>query len=257
MQSIRTMFPALFLALALAAGGCSDGSGPDGDVQTGFERAGDRGIGGTDARLTITEYASVACHACASFHHAIWPMLSREYIETGKVRFVLREMLNGSPQLAVAGFSLAHCVAPERYFDMVDLLFQQQDAIFQAANQPGGPRNQYLIIARSMGLSEAAFDACVNNQDISAQIIASHDRAQSEGISGTPRIFLNGELLDARRVSGSTEATYFLGDTQILIDGEPVPASVDENTYRRLLDHRLAQLDEETALQSDPADTED
>ncbi|WP_339743153.1 thioredoxin domain-containing protein [uncultured Maricaulis sp.] len=251
------MFPAILVALTLSVGACSGGSAPAGDVQTGLERADDHAIGSTDARLTITEYASVACHACADFHDAIWPMLSVEYIETGKVRFVLREMLNGSAQLAVVGFSLAHCVAPERYFDMVDLLFQQQNAIFQAAGQPGGARNQYLILARSMGMSEAAFDACLNNPDISAPIIASNDRAMSEGVNGTPRIFLNGEQLDARRASGAAGATYFLGDTQILLDGEPVPARVDADTYRRILDHLLAQLDTETGEGSDPADAED
>ena len=214
MQSIRAVFPAILLAIVLALGACSGESGPAGDHQTSHERAGDRGIGSTDARLTITEYASVSCPACAALHRATWPMLSREYIETGKVRFVLREMLNGSPQLAVAGFSLAHCVAPERYFEMVDLLFEQQTAIFQAANQPGGARNQYLIIARSMGMNEAAFDAC---------------------------------LLDARRATGSADLTYFLGDSQVLIDGEPVLARVDEDTYRRLIDHILAQLDSDAA----------
>ena len=247
MQSIRAVFPAILLAIVLALGACSGESGPAGDHQTSHERAGDRGIGSTDARLTITEYASVSCPACAALHRATWPMLSREYIETGKVRFVLREMLNGSPQLAVAGFSLAHCVAPERYFEMVDLLFEQQTAIFQAANQPGGARNQYLIIARSMGMNEAAFDACLNDQDISTQIIASHDRAQSEGIDGTPRMFLNSELLDARRATGSADLTYFLGDSQVLIDGDPVLARVDEDTYRRLIDHILAQLDSDAA----------
>lgn len=243
MQLTRRVFSAIALTAALALSGCGGDTDPAGAGQSAFERANDRGIGSATAPLTMIEYASVACGHCATFHEEVWPMLESDYIETGKLRFVFREMITGSPQFAIAGFALAHCVAPERYFDMVDLLFQQQRAIFQAAGEPGGARGQYLAIARSMGMSEAGFTACLDNQEINAEIVASHERALADGIDSTPRFLFNGELLEARRAPGATEYTYFIGSRQVMIDGEPVPGLVDRDTFRRLIDHLLTQLD--------------
>lgn len=257
MQLTRRVFSAIALTASLALSACGGETDPAGAGQTAYERGSDRGMGSADASLTMVEYASVACGHCASFHEDVWPMIDTNYVETGRMRYVFREMITGSPQFAIAGFALAHCVAPERYFDMLDLLFQQQRAIFQAAAQPGGARSQYLAIARSMGMSEAAFDACLNDQDINAEIVAAHERALAEGIDSTPRFLFNGELLEARRAPGASEYTYFLGNRQVMIDGEPLPGLVDADTFGRLIDHLLAQLDGDTATAADPANTED
>jgi len=254
MQLTRRVFSAIALTAALALGACSGDSDPAGAGQSAYERGSDRGLGNADAPITMIEYASVACAHCASFHEEVWPMINADYVETGQVRYVFREMITGSPQFAIAGFALAHCVAPERYFDMLDLLFQQQRAIFQAAGQPGGARGQYLAIARSMGMSETEFDACLNDQEINAEIVAAHDRAIADGIDSTPRFLFNGELLESRRAPGATEYTYFLGNRQVMIDGEPVPGIVDADTFRRLIDHLLATTD--AAADATPADTE-
>tara|TARA_R110000868_G_scaffold130277_1_gene339896 strand:+ start:2380 stop:3159 length:780 start_codon:yes stop_codon:yes gene_type:complete len=247
MQLTRRVFSAIALTAALALSACGSESDPAGEGQSAYERGSDRGVGSATAALTMTEYASVACGHCAAFHEEVWPMLHDDYIETGKIRFVFREMITGSPQFAIAGFALAHCVAPERYFDMIDLLFQQQRAIFQAAGEPGGARGQYLAIARSMGMSEADFTACLDNQEINADIVAAHERALADGIDSTPRFLFNGELLEARRAPGATDYTYFIGNSQVMIDGEPVLGMVDAATFRRLIDHLLARLDADTA----------
>lgn len=242
MNLSRRVFSAIALTATLALAACGGSDAPT-EGQTQFERASDRGLGSPDAQVTLTEYASVACPHCATFHEDVWPMLKEEYIETGRVRYVFREMITGSPQFAIAGFALAHCVADDRYFDMIDLLFQQQTAIFQAARAPQGARNQYLAIARSMGLSEDEFNACLSNEEINAAIIANHERANADGIDSTPRFLFNGQLLEADRASGESEYTYYIGGNQLLIDGEPVPGIVDADTFRRILDHLLAQAE--------------
>lgn len=255
MQLTRRVFSAIALTATLALSACGGDATPAGDSHSSYERANDRGVGSATAPLTMVEYASVACSHCAAFHQEVWPMLESDYIETGKVRFVFREMITGSPQFAIAGFALAHCVAPERYFDMLDLLFQQQRAIFQAAGQPGGARGQYLAIAQSMGMNEADFTACLDNQDINAEIVAAHERALADGIDSTPRFLFNGELLEARRAPGASEFTYFLGTRQVMIDGEPVPGIVDADTFRRLIDHLLAQLDADNTADAETPGT--
>jgi len=236
MSLTRRIFSALALSSGLVLAACGGSGNPAGTTTSE-----DRMIGSADAPVTMIEYASVACGHCATFHEEVWPMLEADYIETGQVNFTLREMITGSPQFAMAGFALAHCVADDRYYDMVDLLFQQQEAIFRSASQPGGARAQYLAIARSMGLSEAEFNACLSNEDISASIVASHERAGDAGITGTPRFLFNGELLDSERNPNGEGFVYTLGGDLLMIDGETVPAVVDAETFGRILDHLIAE----------------
>ena len=255
MSVTRRMMTALTVTAALVLGACGGNGGSTGTstAQSEFEREGDRAIGSADAPVTMIEYASVSCPHCATFHEEVWPMLESDFIESGEVRYVFREMITGSPQFAIAGFSLAHCVPEDQYFDMIDLLFQQQRAIFQAAQTQGNARGQYLAIARSMGLSEEEFTACLSNEEINRSIVESHERALAEGIDGTPRFLFNGEMLEARRASGDTEYTYFLGGRQLMIEGEPVPGTVDAETFRLVIDH-LVEL--ETGDTGDTPETE-
>ncbi|MHA6288998.1 thioredoxin domain-containing protein [Maricaulis sp. CAU 1757] len=251
MTLTRRVMTAATLVAALGLAACGGNGGSAGGVgQSSYERSGDRGIGSADAPVTMVEYASVSCPHCATFHEEVWPMLENEYIENGQVRFVFREMITGSPQFAIAGFALARCVPEERYFDMIDLLFQQQRAIFQAAQSQGNARPQYLAIARSMGLSESEFTACLNDDEINRSIIAAHDQAIDEGIDGTPRFLFNGEMLETRRAPGDSEYTYFLGGRQLMINGEPVPGLVDEATFRLILDHLIAEASGTAASQT-------
>lgn len=256
MKFTRRVFSAAALTAALALGACGGSSDTPGAGQSRFERASDRGLGNPDAPVTIIEYASVACAHCAVFHEEVYPTLHDNYIETGRVRFVLREMITGSPQFAIAGFSLAHCVPEERYYDMVDLLFQQQRAIFQAAQTQGNASGQYLAIARSMGLSEQDFRACLNDADINAEIVAAHDRAIADGINSTPRFMLNGAMLESRRAPGATDYTYFLDDRQVVVDGEPVPGIPTAENFTRVVDFVLAEAGAAPASDDAPADSE-
>ena len=260
MKFTRRVFSAAALTAALALGACGGGNDAPGNGQTGYERASDRGLGSADAPVTMIEYASVACGHCAAFHEEVYPTLKEDYIDTGRLRFVFREMITGSPQFAIAGFSLAHCVPEDRYFDAVDLLFQQQRAIFQAAQTQGNARGQYLAIARSLGLSEQDFMSCLNNEEINAEIVAAHDQAIADGVDGTPRFMFNGEMLESRRAPGETEYTYFLGGRQLTIEGEPVPGRVDAETFSRIIEHLAAQAGgaaTETSGETPEAETEE
>jgi protein-disulfide isomerase len=227
------------LAAALVLGACSGGD-PAGVTQSQHERAGDRGLGSTEAPVTLIEYASVACPACAAFHEQVFPTL-QEYIDAGQLRFVLREMIAGNAQFAVAGSSLARCVPEDRFYDMIDLLFRQQRAIYQAAQTQGSARAQYLTIARSMGMSEQEFVACLSNEAVNRDVIAADERAAADGITRTPSFLFNGALLETRRAPGDSRATVFLDGEQLLIDGAPVEGGIDAETFRRIIDHLIAQ----------------
>lgn len=235
MKLTRRLFSALALSSGLLLSACGGNSGSAADL-TDYDLA----KGSDTAPLTIIEFASVACGHCAVFHEEVYPTLEENYVDTGQVRFVMREMITGSPQFAIAGFALARCVSEDRYFDAIDLLFQQQASIFRAAGSPGGARPQYIAIAGALGLSADEYDACLADEDINQGIVDSHERASNADITGTPRFIFNGRLLDTRRAAGESEYSYFLGEEQVIIDGEPVPGLLDAETFSRLIDHLLA-----------------
>ena len=90
---------------------------------------GDMTLGQANAAVTIVEYASMTCPHCAHFHEAVYPTLKKEYIDTGKVKFIFREFPLDIK--AAAGSMLARCVGkddPNKYFAVVDILFKTQES---------------------------------------------------------------------------------------------------------------------------------
>lgn len=157
----------------------------------------DMALGPADAKVTVIEYASLACHVCFDFHEKVWPQLKANYIDTGKIRFIFREFPTGQPQIATAEHLLARCMAPtpEKYFEAVDMFFGQQTAVFEAAGS-GQVREKLLSIAKTGGLSEEQFTKCIADP---AQI-ARLNKVAEEGtkkykIDGTPTIIINEEVL--------------------------------------------------------------
>jgi protein-disulfide isomerase len=116
-------------------------------------------MGDPKAKVTLIEYASAACPHCARMNNDVLPQLKKTYIDTGKVRYVFREMLTGDPNLAAAGFVTARCAPPAKYFDVVHAIMAQQEEIYRGRQL----RPPLVAIAKSVGLSEAALDACLND----------------------------------------------------------------------------------------------
>jgi protein-disulfide isomerase len=144
-------------------------------------------LGQADAPVTIIEYASMTCPHCARFHEATYPELKKRLIDTGKVRFIFREF--PLDQLALAGSALARCVGKDKYFAMVETLFQQQrEWVIQKPLEP------LLAIARQAGMTQQSFDACLQNQEIVKGIEQVRERAaQKLGVQSTPTLFINGK----------------------------------------------------------------
>ena len=95
------------------------------------DRPDDMTFGRADAPVTIVEYASVTCAHCAAFQADVFPALKAKYIDTGKVRYVFREYLTPPSNVAAAGFLLARCAGPDRYFDVVEAVMRAQPEMFR------------------------------------------------------------------------------------------------------------------------------
>lgn len=179
-----TVLGAFFLLSA-----CNGGEATQVAGQGKYEVAGDHAIGNADATVTIVEYASVVCGACANWHNSVYPDLKKEYVDTGKVRFVFREFPTSPANFAYAGFTIANCADEDRFFENISMQFSRQSAILSSAN----PRKAYEDLAKASGLSVADYEACLADEDWKTAYDAKVDAAVAAGVNATPTFFINGE----------------------------------------------------------------
>jgi protein-disulfide isomerase len=156
-------------------------------------RIGDKAIGPADAKVTIVEYASATCPHCAKFHTTVFPEIKKEFVETGKVRYIAREF--PLDDLALAAFMVARCVPDDKYFGMLDLIYEQQQTW---ATQ--NAREELLKMAKLAGLSEAQFEECLKNEDLAKGILEIRkDGSEKYGVDATPTLYLNGQKMEGER----------------------------------------------------------
>jgi protein-disulfide isomerase len=148
---------------------------------------GDIVLGAETAPVTIYEYASMTCPHCAAFHRETYAALKAEFIDTGQVRFIMREF--PLEPFAAAGFLLARCSpGAEGYYGMIDLLFEQQGTW-------AGNYEALVALALQAGFTQATFDACLANQALIDGIYWTYDRGVEIGVNATPTFFVNGTRL--------------------------------------------------------------
>jgi protein-disulfide isomerase len=163
----------------------------------------DNVMGDVNAPVTIVEYASMTCPHCRTFHENVLPVLKEEYIDTGKVKLILRPFPFDGDRRGEAAFMLAKCAPNGNYYPMVDALFQTQSNWSRADN----PVPELQRIAALAGMDEPAFRACLGNQELLASIIAGRNKAVSEfGVKATPTIFVNNQKLGDSSLSTLREA---------------------------------------------------
>ena len=149
---------------------------------------GEMAMGPETAKVTVVEYASASCPHCANFYKETFPVLKKDYIDTGKIRFIFREFPHNQP--ALAAFMVARCAPKEKYFPLIDMFFTEQDTWLQA------PLEGLQKIAQLAGFTKESFDACLKNEAVAKGILAVRDKADKEfGVDSIPTFFVNGELI--------------------------------------------------------------
>ena len=149
---------------------------------------GDAALGPADAKVTIIEYASLTCSHCAAFHASTYPVLKQRYIDTGQVRFILREF--PLDPLATAGFMLARCDGEAKYYPVTDLLFSQQKT-WAFSDKPVDALQQLM---RQAGFSQEKFESCLRDQKLYDAVNAVRNRASEKfSVNSTPTFFINGQ----------------------------------------------------------------
>jgi len=189
-----TLFRNLALAVAaFALAACSGGSTApvEGDMALGAAEG---------AKVTVVEYASVTCGHCATWQEQVWPEFKARYVDTNKVRYVFREFPTDPAPVAIAGFLMARCAGPDKYFPVIHEIMASQRELFTAA-----PRPVLLRIANGAGLSEQQFQDCVTNEDAITAMDTRIKSALDAGINGTPTFMVNGEKVADSSLAGLSE----------------------------------------------------
>jgi protein-disulfide isomerase len=145
-------------------------------------------VGKADAPVTIVEYMSMTCPHCARFSNNVFEDIKKKYIDTGKVRFILREF--PLDNLAAAAIMLARCAPQEQYFPFVEMLFKQQITWATADDKSAA----LLQMSKLAGFTQESFQACLTNQKLLDDVTAVKNRAVTEfGVNGTPTFFIDGK----------------------------------------------------------------
>ena len=141
-------------------------------------------MGDENAPVTMIEYASLTCPHCASFHNNVLPQLTADYIDTGKVRLIYREVYFDGPGLWAA--LIARCGGPDRYFGLLKLLYERQPEWSRASSQAELVQGLFSI-GRMAGLTEDEMTACLQNKDNARAMVETYQEAmERDGITGTP-----------------------------------------------------------------------
>ena len=141
-------------------------------------------IGRADAPVTIVEYASMTCPHCAKFHKDVYPQLKRDYLDTGKVRLIMREFPIG--RTSGTATIIMRCAKPERQVELIGKYFSQQGTWVSQDVQ----LDPIFDVAKQVGMTRAEFDACRQNQSIIEALKAIKERGRKLGIIGTPNFFI-------------------------------------------------------------------
>ena len=175
-------------ALALLVASCGQkGGGAAGGLPD------DMSLGNPQAKVTVEEYASVGCPICGRWYQEVYPAFKAKYIDTNRIHFVSKEMLVGGGvevQVAASGFLMARCAGKDKYFAVVDSLYKNQEQAFQ------DPRGTLTNIARSMGMSDAQFNACVSDEKAIQALNDRVEKHNKEGVNSTPTFVINGKKME-------------------------------------------------------------
>jgi len=180
----------------------------------------DKAEGDPDAPVTVIEYASPTCPHCATFHNTVYDTFKTDYIDTGKVRFILRPFARNALDAAI--FLLAEAAGEDHYHEVVSTFFKTQN-VWGMSDKP---RDAIFSIAQQLGFTEESFNAALTNQDVFNGIEAQKNQALDEfKLTGTPTFYVNGKTL-----SGGKTLEQLAAEIDPLVPADfvaPAPAATD------------------------------
>jgi protein-disulfide isomerase len=170
-------------------------------------------LGAADAPVTVVEITDYQCPFCKRFVQTTFPTLKRDYIDTGKLRWIVRDMPLSFHQNANKAAEAAHCAGDQgKYWEMRDILFRNNSNL-GADKLPG--------YAREVDLDVDAFDACLSSNRHQARIDQSSQDAAQIGVTGTPSFVIGtsgGDTVSGKLIIGAQPTAVFTAEIQRLLE---------------------------------------
>ncbi|MDR0483717.1 MAG: DsbA family protein [Alphaproteobacteria bacterium] len=154
-----------------------------------------RFLGKEDAPVTIYEFGSLACHYCADFDATIMPKIVKDYIDTGKVKYVFLDVPFGNEVNLFAHSVLYQTKTNEDFFKLLSVYYKNQ-AKLQSIDD-------VKVYAKLMGISDKDLDFALNNKEFKDEFIKKAQKnLQDLKVEGTPTVFFvkTGQPLTASSV---------------------------------------------------------
>lgn len=161
----------------------------------------DMQLGNADAPVTVIEYASYTCPHCASFHNDAYKQLKADYIDTGKINFIYREVY--FDRYGLWASAIARCAGPEKFFGISSMLYGGQSEWTKAGGgDPNAIVDALRKIGRLAGLEKDAIEACLQDGDKLRTLVAWYqENAEADGIRSTPSFVINGTTYNNMKFS--------------------------------------------------------
>jgi len=150
-------------------------------------------LGDPNAPVTIIEYASFTCPHCKNFHEGTFKKLKKNYIDEGKVKFILRDVFFDRYGLWAA--MVARCGNSEKFYGIVEEIFRRQ-AEWTKGEEDIQIANNLRKIGLSIGMDSDTIGECLSDGDMAQALVNEYQKnAEKDKISSTPSFLINGEKI--------------------------------------------------------------
>ena len=180
------------------------------ELTTELLLAGEPVLGSGQALLTIVEFSDFECPYCRLFHQEVMPSLKRDYIDTGLVRFIHKDLPLPFHNQARPAAAAARCAGEQnRYWDLYDALFDQQTCL-ECKGVVG--------IAETIQLDTSALRACMQREATKTVITTNLSEAELHNIRATPTFVIGASRNDGKHHGDIVEGTLPWPQFKALID---------------------------------------
>lgn len=140
--------------------------------------------GNPDAKVTVTEFADFQCPFCGRFHSDTYPQIVKDYVDTGKVKFVYKQLAILGKESTDAAIASLCAKEQDKFWEYHDYLYDHQSG----ENQGAFSSENLKKFAVEVGLNSTQFNSCLDSQKYSAQVQADVAEASRIGFNSTPSV---------------------------------------------------------------------
>ena len=157
-------------------------------------------MGRSDAPIVMVEFTDYQCPFCQRFHLSAFEEVKKNYVDTGRIRYVSRDLPLPMHPNAMSAANAARCAGDQNK----DKFWEMRHRLIQNANQLG--TEKYSALADELKLDRTEFQACVTKDKYKAQIEKDMTDAGLAGIGGTPSFVIGrviGDNVEGVKVVGA------------------------------------------------------